>query len=191
MKENEVETSIDYWKNDSNKNRSCQRLIRLDHVNGNGLRLTSFIGRSTTDWRVQQSITLLKYNIICVLWTKSKKSDNKTVRLTNSPMTTIPTELTRTSTKIFFICRFTARSELRKVLFLALSVCDFFFVYEISREPLNGFAPNSRGKRVFGPSLGRVWRSRSKVKGQGHQGQKRHFSAFQRPACGLCLVKHL
>ena len=28
-----------------------------------------------------------------------------------------------------------------------------------------------------GPSLGRVWRSRSKLKGQGHQGQKRHFLA--------------
>jgi len=35
-----------------------------------------------------------------------------------------------------------ARSELRKVLFLAQSVCGFLFVYEIPREPLNGFAPN-------------------------------------------------
>ena len=41
----------------------------------------------------------------------------------------------------------TARSELRKVLFLALSVT--LFVYEISREPLNGFAPNSQGIRVW------------------------------------------
>jgi len=40
---------------------------------------------------------------------------------------------------------FTARSELREVLFLALSV-TFLFVYEISREPLNGFAPNSQGR---------------------------------------------
>ena len=31
--------------------------------------------------------------------------------------------------------------------------------------------------RVF-PSLGRVWRSRSKVKSQGHQGQRRHFPAL-------------
>ena len=33
---------------------------------------------------------------------------------------------------------------------------------------------------VFGPSTGRVWRSRWKVKGQsqGHQGQKRYFSAL-------------
>jgi len=38
---------------------------------------------------------------------------------------------------------FTARGELRKVLFLALSV-TFLFVREISREPLNGFAPNSQ-----------------------------------------------
>ena len=42
---------------------------------------------------------------------------------------------------------FTARSELRKVLFLALSV-TFLYVYEIYREPLNGFAPNSQGRRV-------------------------------------------
>jgi len=41
---------------------------------------------------------------------------------------------------------FTARSELRKVLFLALSV-TFLFVHEISRKLLNGFAPNSHGKR--------------------------------------------
>jgi len=33
-------------------------------------------------------------------------------------------------------------------------------------------------KGVFRPSLGRVWRSRSKVKGHGQQGQKRHFSAL-------------
>ena len=32
--------------------------------------------------------------------------------------------------------------------FLVGTVCDFF-VYEISREPLNGFAPNSHGRRVW------------------------------------------
>jgi len=53
----------------------------------------------------------------------------------------------------------TARSELREVLFLALSV-TFLFVHEISRKPLNGFATNSHGRRI-GPSLGWVWRSRS------------------------------
>jgi len=43
---------------------------------------------------------------------------------------------------------FAARSELRKVLLLAPSVWAFLFVYEISQEPLNGFAPNSHGRRV-------------------------------------------
>ena len=47
-------------------------------------------------------------------------------------------------------------------------------MYEISREPLNGFAPNSRGRLVW--SLART-RLNVKVKGQGRQGQKRYFSA--------------
>jgi len=53
----------------------------------------------------------------------------------------------------------------------------FVCVYEISRESLNGFAPNSQ-EYVFGPSLGRVWRSRSKVKDQRSRspGAKRHLS---------------
>jgi len=42
---------------------------------------------------------------------------------------------------------FTAGSELRKVLFLALSVTSLF-VYEISREPPNGFAPTLHRRRV-------------------------------------------
>jgi len=51
---------------------------------------------------------------------------------------------------------FTARSELRKVMFLALSV-TFLFVYEISREPLNGFALGKiHTEDVIGPSLGGV-----------------------------------
>jgi len=41
-----------------------------------------------------------------------------------------------------------ARSELRKVLFMALSV-TFLFVYKISWEPLNGFAPNSHRRCVW------------------------------------------
>jgi len=40
---------------------------------------------------------------------------------------------------------------------------DSWFVYEIPRELLNWFAPKSQGN-IFGPLLGRVWRSRSKVK---------------------------
>ena len=49
---------------------------------------------------------------------------------------------------------------------LALPVC-FLFVYEISREPLNGYAPNSHGRRVW-----YLARTSLKVKGQGHHGQK-------------------
>jgi len=48
----------------------------------------------------------------------------------------------------YSVYNFAARSELRKVVFLALSV-TFLFVYEISQEPLNGFAPNSHGRRVW------------------------------------------
>ena len=83
----------------------------------------------------------------------------------------------------------TARSEIWKVLFLAPSVCVFLFVYEISPELLNDFAPDSRGRRV----LSLAWtRLKVKVKGQGHKGQKRHFfRPFWWPVCGLCLVKHL
>jgi len=42
-------------------------------------------------------------------------------------------------------------------------------------EPLNGFAPNSHGRRVW--SLAQMG-FKVKVKGQCHQGQKRHFSAL-------------
>jgi len=31
---------------------------------------------------------------------------------------------------------------------------------------------------MFGPSVGWVWRSKSKVKGQGHRDKQRHFSAL-------------
>ena len=87
-------------------------------------------------------------------------------------------------------CLFTARSELRKVLFLTPSM-TFLFVYEISWEPLNGFAPNSQGRRVW--SLARTSLN-VKVKGQRLRspGTKTDFfRPFQRPVCGLCLVKHL
>jgi len=58
---------------------------------------------------------------------------------------------------------------------LFLAACGFLGVYEISRELLNGFAPNSHGKCVC--SLAEM-SLKVKVKGQGHQGQKRHFSAL-------------
>ena len=48
------------------------------------------------------------------------------------------------------------------------------FAYEISREPLNGFAPNSQGRRVW--SLARTSLN-VKVKSQGHHGQKIGFLA--------------
>ena len=49
------------------------------------------------------------------------------------------------------------------------------FVYEISPEPLNGFAPNSHGRHVW--CLARMSLN-VKVKGQGHQGQTMAFSAL-------------
>jgi len=75
----------------------------------------------------------------------------------------------------------TARSELHKVLFLALFV-TFLFVYEISPEPLNGFVINSQGRHAW--SLARMSLN-VKVKGQGHQGQK---TAFFGPFSSLCAV---
>ena len=48
----------------------------------------------------------------------------------------------------------------------------FLFVYEISRELLNEFVPNSHRRRVW--SLARM-SLKVKVKGQGHQGQKMAF----------------
>jgi len=74
-------------------------------------------------------------------------------------------------------------TQLRKVLFLTPSVCRILFAYEISLEPLNGFAPNSNGRRVW--SLIRT-SLKVKVKVQGHQGQKNSiFQPFRQPACGL------
>ena len=81
----------------------------------------------------------------------------------------------------------TARSELRKVLFLALSV-TFLFVYEISLEAPNGFAPNSHGRRVW--SLART-NLNVNVKDQGYQEKHGIFRPGRRPACRLFLVKHL
>jgi len=68
---------------------------------------------------------------------------------------------------------FTTYSELHEALFLALSV-TFLFVYEISPEPLNGFVPNSQGRRVW--SLAQTSLKIS-VKGQGHHAQKTLFLA--------------
>jgi len=60
----------------------------------------------------------------------------------------------------------------------------FLFVYEIYWEPLNGCAPNSHGRRMWcltPMSLNaKVTRDKNGI-----------FWPFRRPACGLCLVKHL
>jgi len=63
-------------------------------------------------------------------------------------------------------------SELRKILFLAPSVC-VVCIWNTSGELLNRFAPNSHGRCVW--SLARM---SLKVKGQGHQGQKLAFLAY-------------
>jgi len=88
--------------------------------------------------------------------------------------------------------------ELRKVLFLAPSVCVFLFVYEISRESLNGFG-QIHTENVFislivfhhNGSVHTTFPRSDEFEGQGHHGQKRHFGPLRPPACGLCLVKHL
>jgi len=66
----------------------------------------------------------------------------------------------------------TGRSKLRKVLFLAPSVTSLF-VSQISRESLNGFAPNSQERRVW--SLART-SLKVKVKGQRSRSQGRKSS---------------
>jgi len=61
--------------------------------------------------------------------------------------------------------------------FVLGTVCDFFvflFVYEISLEPLNRFVPDSQGRRVWFLAQTNL---NARVKGQGHQGKKRPFSA--------------
>ena len=67
--------------------------------------------------------------------------------------------------ELLYTVSFTARSELQRVLFLAPSVCGFLLVvYEISRELLNEYAPNSHRRRVW--SLART-NLEVKIKGQG------------------------
>jgi len=65
------------------------------------------------------------------------------------------------------------------------------FVYEISREPLNGFAPKFTWKSCLVPCSdefkGQDQRSIAKVT----RDTNGIFGPFRRPACGLCLLKHL
>jgi len=89
----------------------------------------------------------------------------------------------------------TARSVLRKVLFLAPSVCGFFVcVWNISETAEQTCAKFTRKTcLVLRSDKFELWRSRSKVKGQGQITRDKNviFRPFWRPACGLCLVKHL
>jgi len=82
---------------------------------------------------------------------------------------------------------FTARSELQRFCFWRRQSVGFLFVHEISREPLNGFAPNSHRIRVL-----RTWslaRTSLKVKVKDQRsrslGQK---TAFVGPFGGLRAV---
>jgi len=107
------------------------------------------------------------------------------------------------------------------VRFCFSTVCDFWLFLCLCIKYLwNRWTDLRQIQRedVFGPSLGRVRILRSKVKGQGHQGQQSHcalpsppaatewpsllhdvilqrarYNALStgRPVCGLCLVKHL
>ena len=73
-------------------------------------------------------------------------------------------------------------------VFGAVSLWVFWFVYEISLEPLNGFAPDSHRRRL-GPRA-------DEFEGQGQRSRSPGTNnciiwPFQWPGCGLCLVKHL
>jgi len=82
----------------------------------------------------------------------------------------------------------TTCSELRKVLFWASLVCSFFFRL-CTKYIGNRWTDlhQIHAEDVFGPSVGRVWRSKVKVT----RDKKRHFSVLWWHACSLCLVKHL
>jgi len=82
-------------------------------------------------------------------------------------------------------CIFTTHSDWIRFCFDTVSDV---LVHETSLAPLNGFAANSHGRRVWSFA----WTG-LKVKGQSHHGRIRLFSfqPFRRPGCDLCLVKHL
>jgi len=75
---------------------------------------------------------------------------------------------------------FTARSKLRKVLFLALSV-TFCLGIKYLGNRWTDLCQIHRAD-MFSPSLGRVWMSRSEIKGQGHHGQTSSPLKMQRNA---------
>jgi len=65
----------------------------------------------------------------------------------------------------------------------AVSLC-FLFVHEISREPLNRFAPNSHRRRL---SFLAWMTLKVAVKGQGLPGHKWHFSALVDGLRAVCV----
>jgi len=69
-----------------------------------------------------------------------------------------------------------------EVLFLVPSACGFLFVYKISQEPLNGFAPNSHRRCVW--SL-----AETRLKVKVTRDKNGIFWPFRQPACPWCLVK--
>jgi len=82
----------------------------------------------------------------------------------------------------------TACSELRKVLFLAPSVCGFCLCMKYLGNRWTDLRQIDK-EDAFDPSLKRVRTSRSKVKVR--RNKNGIFRPFRRPSCGLCLVKHL
>ena len=81
----------------------------------------------------------------------------------------------------------TARSKLRKVLFLALSVCGFLSVRNMSGT-VEQICTKFTWKTCLVPGL-------DKFEGQGQSSRSATkygiFPPFRWPVCGLCLVKHL
>ena len=72
-------------------------------------------------------------------------------------------------------------------VFGAVSLC-FLFLYEISREPLNGFAPNPQGRRVW--SLAQTsLKIKVKDKRSRSPGTKTAFSALSAACVRLMLGK--
>jgi len=99
--------------------------------------------------------------------------------------------------RLVFCLLVTARSELRKVLFFgAVTLCFFVCVRNISETVEQICAKFTRKTFLVlrWDSL-ELSRSRSKVKGQGQVTRDKNvifiFRPFRRPACSLCLVKHL
>ena len=138
-----------------NERRTYSTWLLVIHVAHKSCCLCSI----TYAWRCGKWNTLLYYFILCF------KICLITVASTDL---CIYWELSAVMGFIFprkFPIIFTACSKLREVLLLALSVtfCFFLVVNQVSREPLNGFAPNSHWRCVW--SL--AWKSlKVNVKGQ-------------------------